>query len=104
MTDRGATNDTAPPEIWGGVECTCNRVRDEFIDQLALSGHDRRIDDLDLFADLGIKTLRYPVLWERTAPNGLASADWTWPDARLQRLRELEVRPIVGLVHHVIPG
>ena len=71
-----------------------------YFDQLARSGHDRRLTDLDLFADLGVRTVRYPVLWERVAPDGLASADWSWPDERLTRLRALEIRPIVGLVHH----
>jgi dTDP-4-dehydrorhamnose reductase len=28
------------------------------------------------------------------------SADWSWADERLERLRELGIRPIVGLVHH----
>src|SRR3712207_3546338 len=89
-----------PLELWGGVECTVNRVGNRFIDQLELSGHARRPGDLDLFAGLGIRALRYPVLWERTAPGGLASADWSWADERLARLRELNVRPVVGLVHH----
>ena len=34
------------------------------------------------------------------APAGLGAADWSWPDERLGRLRELGIRPIVGLVHH----
>jgi dTDP-4-dehydrorhamnose reductase len=82
------------------VECTVNRVGDQFYDQLERNGHARRIEDLDLFATLGVRAMRYPVLWERTAPNGLARADWSWPDARLARLRELGIRPIVGLLHH----
>jgi dTDP-4-dehydrorhamnose reductase len=82
------------------VECTVNRVGDEFYDQLERNGHAERIADLDLFASLGVRALRYPVLWERTAPEGLEHADWSWPDARLTRLRELNVRPIVGLLHH----
>ncbi|MFL6227578.1 MAG: family 1 glycosylhydrolase [Pyrinomonadaceae bacterium] len=87
-------------ELWGGVECTVNRVGDEYFDQLARNGHAARLEDLDLFADLGVRALRYPVLWERTAPEGLDHADWSWADERLARLRELGVRPIVGLVHH----
>ncbi|HEX9918834.1 MAG TPA: family 1 glycosylhydrolase, partial [Pyrinomonadaceae bacterium] len=87
-------------ELWAGVECTVNRVGDQFYHQLERNGHAERIEDLDLFATLGISALRYPVLWERTAPDGLEHADWTWPDARLARLGELGVRPIVGLVHH----
>jgi dTDP-4-dehydrorhamnose reductase len=35
------------------------------------------------------------VLWERVERDG-----WGWTDERLARLRELGVRPIVGLVHH----
>lgn len=87
-------------ELWGGVECTVNRVGDEYFDQLERNGHAHRIEDLDLFAGLGIRAIRYPVLWERTAPDGVESADWSWPDERLGRLRELGIRPIVGLVHH----
>jgi len=87
-------------ELWGGPECTVNRVGDRTFDQIERTGHGRRIEDLDLFAGLGLKTLRYPVLWERTAPHGIAEVDWEWPDARLERLRELGIDPIVGLVHH----
>lgn len=87
-------------EMWAGVECTVNRVGGEYFDQLECSGHAQRSEDLDLFAQLGIKAIRYPVLWERTAPNGLENADWRWADERLQRLRELGIRPIVGLLHH----
>ena len=92
---------TSPPlEVWAGVECTVNRVGDQYFDQLERNGHASRIDDLDLFAELGVRAIRYPVLWERTAPNGEMSADWSWADERLERLRELGIRPIVGLVHH----
>src|SRR3954463_10357963 len=82
-----------PPELWAGIECTVNRVRDRYSDQLVKNGHDRREGDLELFAELGVRALRYPVLWERIAPDGLASASWDWSDRRLARLRELGVRP-----------
>ncbi len=97
---RGTPLPASALELWAGVECTVNRVGDEFHDQLERNGHARRIEDLDLFADLGARALRYPVLWERTAPEDLERADWTWADARLARLRELGMRPIVGLLHH----
>ncbi|MBD0289820.1 MAG: sugar nucleotide-binding protein [Thermoleophilia bacterium] len=87
-------------ELWAGAECTVNRVRDEFVDQLALTGHDRRLTDLDLVAALGARAMRVPVLWERTAPRGPSRADWSWADERLTRVRELSLRPIVGLLHH----
>ncbi|MBD0316734.1 MAG: family 1 glycosylhydrolase, partial [Nitrospiraceae bacterium] len=89
-----------PLELWGGVECTLNRVGDRYFDQVQWSGHGRRLDDLDRFAQLGIRALRYPVLWEHVAPDDLSRADWRWADERLGRLRELGIRPIVGLVHH----
>ncbi len=89
-----------PLEVWGGVECTVNRVGDEYFNQLECNGHARRLDDLELFAQLGIHAIRYPILWEQIAPNGLENADWSWADERLERLRELGIRPIVGLVHH----
>ncbi|MGY3264602.1 dTDP-4-dehydrorhamnose reductase [Lysobacter sp. HA35] len=87
-------------ELWGGVECTVNRVGDRYIEQLERNEHWKRLDDLDRFAALGIRAIRYPVLWEQVAPFGLDSADWSRPDERLSRLRELDVQPIVGLVHH----
>ena len=87
-------------ELWAGVECSVVRVGDEYYDQLKRSGHATRPGDLDLIAGLGVRTLRYPVLWERTVPDESRRADWSWPDDRLGRLRRLGVRPIVGLVHH----
>lgn len=87
-------------ELWGGIECTVNRIGDNYFSQLERSGHAWRIDDLDRVAALGISALRYPVLWEHVAPEEIERADWSWADERLGRLRELGIRPIVGLVHH----
>src|SRR5919112_683064 len=87
-------------QLWAGVECTVNRVGDRYFEQLGRTGHDGRIEDLDLFASLGITSIRYPVLWERTAPNGLSRASWDWSDRRLNRLADLGIKPIVGLLHH----
>jgi len=90
-----------PVEIWGGIECTVNRVGERYYDQVALTGHtDRIVSDLERFAELGIRTLRYPVLWDRIAPNSLKHADWFQSDLALAKMRELEIRPIVGLLHH----
>jgi beta-glucosidase/6-phospho-beta-glucosidase/beta-galactosidase len=86
--------------LWGGIECTVNRVGDVYQDQVLRSGHHHRLDDLDRLAQLGIKTLRYPILWERTAPENLNDLNWQWPDERLTHLRKLGIRPVVGLVHH----
>lgn len=87
-------------ELWGGVECTVARVSDRYVDEVETTGHQHRPADLDLFAELGLKALRYPVLWERIAPERPDRCDWTWTDERLTRLRDLGIRPILGLVHH----
>jgi dTDP-4-dehydrorhamnose reductase len=89
-----------PLELWGGLECTVARIGDEFRDQSRETGHADRIADLDAIAALGIRTIRYPVLWETICPDHPERADWSWHDARLQRLRDLGIRPIAGLVHH----
>src|SRR5688572_29353624 len=96
----GQTGTIRPLELWAGLECTVNRVGDRYLDQLERSGHAIRIADLNRLAELGIRTVRYPVLWERTAPRGLDCIDWSWADERLGRLRELNLKPIVGLLHH----
>ncbi|MDB5450396.1 MAG: dTDP-4-dehydrorhamnose reductase, partial [Phenylobacterium sp.] len=87
-------------ELWGGHECTVNRIGGTFHDQSIRSGHQNRIDDLERFAALGLKALRYPALWERVAPERPDSFDWRWTDERLGRIRELGMRPIAGLLHH----
>jgi dTDP-4-dehydrorhamnose reductase len=87
-------------ELWGGHECTVNRVGEHFHDQTRRSGHHDRPTDLELFAELGLKALRYPVLWERTTPEIGDEPEWSWSDERLHRIRELGMRPIVGLLHH----
>ncbi len=86
--------------LWGGAECTINRIGDRYSDQSVLSGHDKRLDDLDRFAALGIKALRYPLLWESFAAVTDPERLWAWHDARLDRLRTFGIQPILGLVHH----
>lgn len=89
-----------PLELWAGPECTVNRVGDRFRDQLEYTGFAHRLDDLDRLASLGIRRLRLPLLWERTAGPAQGEFHWQWSDERLQRLDELGVEPIVGLLHH----
>jgi dTDP-4-dehydrorhamnose reductase len=89
-----------PLELWGGVECTVNRLHDAFHSQLHASGHQQRSEDLRRLAALGLRRLRYPVLWELVAPDAPDACDWNWADERLHSLRDLRIDPIVGLVHH----
>ena len=87
-------------QLWGGCEYTLNRVGDRFYDQTRRSGHHERLSDLQLFADLGLQALRYPVLWERVSPDRPDERDFAWSDERLAELCRLGLRPILGLVHH----
>jgi dTDP-4-dehydrorhamnose reductase len=87
-------------ELWGGHEPTINRVGERYFDQSHYSGHIDRPDDLERFAGLGIKTLRYPALWESVAPDRADLRQWKWVDDRLERIGRLGMRPIVGLIHH----
>ena len=100
MNNTSPNSQPRPLELWGGLECTVNRVQDEYFSQLDRNGHALRNCDIQRFADTGIRAIRYPILWERTAPEGIAKADWTWPDERLPALREAGVTPIAGLIHH----
>lgn len=88
-------------DIWGGIECSLNRVGDRYLDQLDKSGHyTRGFADIKRFADLGIKALRYPVLWEKHAPQKDVEIDWSHSNKRIAELREFGISPIIGLVHH----
>ncbi|MBC7768199.1 MAG: sugar nucleotide-binding protein [Phycisphaerales bacterium] len=70
------------------------------MDQTGRSGHWQRLDDIDAFAALGLKALRYPLLWEHVAPERPGLNDWRLADRQMVRLHDLKLRPIVGLVHH----
>jgi dTDP-4-dehydrorhamnose reductase len=87
-------------ELWAGLECTLNRVGNAQHDQLALTGHHDRPDDIDRLAALGLRTLRYPILWERFAGRAPDDGAWRDLDARMARMRATGIDPIVGLVHH----
>lgn len=86
--------------MWAGLECTLNRVHDRFVDQSVKNGHYERLEDLQLFADLGVKKLRYPCLWEKVAPEDPGQFDWTFLDERLGEIKRLGITPIAGFLHH----
>ena len=92
--------DTPALELWGGVECTVVRLGDTYRDQVVETGHSVRLADLNAIAELGIRTVRYPIVWERVARDSPDRMDFAWHDERLRRLRDLGVRVIGGLVHH----
>ena len=90
----------APLELWGGVECSLVRVGDEFRNQVVETGHSARLSDIDAMAELGIRAVRYPILWETIAPESPGEFDFSWHDRRLHRLKEHGIRVIAGLLHH----
>lgn len=88
-----------PLTLWGGLECTHNRVGDGVSDQMELSGYDDRPDDPDAILTLGIRKLRFPLLWE-TVERSPGAFDWKLADRRMARLRALGIEPVLTLVHH----
>ncbi|MEO6314742.1 MAG: family 1 glycosylhydrolase [Chitinophagaceae bacterium] len=88
------------PEIWAGLECTINRVDEHFRDQLADTGHYQRPGDIAAFAELGIKKIRYPILWEQHQPGKDGRTNWRWISGKLEELRKSNIVPIAGLLHH----
>lgn len=100
MPDKPLSATPAALELWAGLECTLNRVGDEQHDQLALTGHYDREEDLALLAALGVRTIRYPILWERIERGVPEAQAWGFTDRRMAQMRELGIDPIIGLVHH----
>jgi dTDP-4-dehydrorhamnose reductase len=88
------------PEVWGGIECTINRVKNNFFDQLHYSRHYYREDDIEHLAKSGIKKLRYPILWEKHQPENNGVIDWGWITKQLNKIKEKNIDIIAGLVHH----
>ena len=71
------------------------------MDQLLFCGHyQRTVEDITRIAELGIKALRYPVIWERLHPSPGHVIDWSDTEAALDALQRKNILPIVGLVHH----
>jgi dTDP-4-dehydrorhamnose reductase len=93
-------SDPMPLQLWAGPECTIVRIGDRWRDQAAETGHRARLSDLDLIANLGIRTVRYPILWESVAPLGPDLLDFAWTDERLARCQALGIEVIGGLLHH----
>lgn len=84
-------------QLWGGMECTINRVGDAFFDQYAWSGHRQRgSSDFALLASLGITTLRTGLHWEHYE----ATQSWDSFDRALRSMQEHQLHPIAGLLHH----
>jgi dTDP-4-dehydrorhamnose reductase len=86
--------------VWGGIECTINRIGNTFRDQLFYTGHYARIGDIEMIGSLGISMLRYPILWERHQREENKRIDWKYTEGRLNEIRQCGIVPIAGLLHH----
>jgi dTDP-4-dehydrorhamnose reductase len=89
----------APLAVWGGLECTINRVCDHYFDQFAQANLYAEPNQ-ELIAGLGIQKLRFPVLWERHQPAQETDIDWSYTDGQLAFYRDRGIDVIATLVHH----
>src|SRR4051812_14628830 len=91
---------TYPLQLWGGVECSTVRVGGTWRDQVLETGHHSRLQDLDRIGSLGVRVLRYPILWERVTQGHPNACGWGWHDVQLARLAQLGIKVVGGLLHH----
>ncbi len=86
-------------EVWGGIECSINRVEDHYFDQLSYHDQYNRKDYLGKICELGVTKLRYPVLWEKNQPDTSQPIKWA-VEENLTFLKNRNVGIIAGLIHH----
>jgi beta-glucosidase len=74
------------------------------LDEYELTEHyDRMDEDLALFAELGVRAVRYGIPWHRINPRR-GEWDFGWADRPLERLLEQGIAPVVDLVHYGLPA
>jgi beta-glucosidase len=74
------------------------------LDEYELTEHyDRWLEDVELFAELGLRAVRYGIPWHRVNP-APGIWDFTWADQPLERLLALGIQPVVDLVHYGLPA
>ncbi len=81
------------------MECSVVRVGDVWRDQVGDTGHHARgVGDVERLAELGLRMVRYPLVWERHDP---ASANaLLWHGRQVRSLQDHGIDVIAGLVHH----
>ncbi|WP_165069207.1 family 1 glycosylhydrolase [Marisediminicola senii] len=89
-----------------GIEDTFvpqSRAGERPIDEYALTQHYEQVHgDLGLVKKVGADLLRWGVPWYRIAPSP-GIWDWGWVDRAMDRFRELELTPIIDLLHYGTP-
>lgn len=86
-------------EVWGGIECSINRIGENYFDQLEYYNLYRRPELITPILELGLKTLRFPILWEKNWPDQNKAPVWA-VEKQLEILKKSNVNIIAGLVHH----
>jgi beta-glucosidase len=73
------------------------------LDEYELTGHyDRWHSDLGLMREIGVSAARYGIPWHRIQPRADVW-EWEFVDQAIERLLELNIEPIVDLVHYGLP-
>lgn len=89
-----------------GIEDTFvpqSRPSERAIDEYELTDHYRQWrHDLDLVKQSGADLLRWGVPWYRVNP-APGRFDWTWVDQVIDRMIELDIEPLVDLLHYGTP-
>lgn len=79
------------------------RAGERAIDEYELTEHDRQWhSDLALATNAGAEMLRWGIPWYRIQPE-VGRFDWSWLDRVIDRFAELELRPIIDLLHYGTP-
>jgi beta-glucosidase/6-phospho-beta-glucosidase/beta-galactosidase len=89
-----------------GIEDTFvpqTRTGERAIDEYALTEHYTQWhEDLGLAKEAGAEFLRWGVPWHRVNP-APGQWDWSWVDRVMARFAELDLRPVVDLLHYGTP-
>ena len=87
-----------------GIECSAPVVAGGVRrDELVLTGHvDRFVEDFDLTARFGIRTIRYGIPFHLVAADE-GRFDWGWTDRALGALADAGLTPVADLLHFGVP-
>ena len=73
------------------------------LDEYELTEHyERWHGDLGLMREIGVSAARYGIPWHRIQPRP-GAWEWDFVDRAMERLLELEIEPIIDLVHYGLP-
>ena len=85
-----------------GIEDTFvpqSRPGERAIDEYELTEHyDQYATDLTLAKGIGAEMIRWGVPWHKVAAQR-GVWDWAWVDGVMERFAELELRPLIDLLH-----